>query len=284
MFKKWGVLASHRQAEHPGEERFGVKECRLRALRAATGMNEAQTAELQRELAARVASNLAAEGAEKNPPYCAGETRFLVSPSAAPAELALLWELATMIGLYCRLEGGHCVLRTTPFPACSAEDAEEVLDGAALRLSGLEPSAGNAAGRKRRRKTKKRSFLRAVSEQVVQISLDLAHERLEARQALAKAAHAPAWHGEQPAARRRSSAAVLADGPRGIDNRPAWMALVPPSAPARPLAAGNRGFQLLLKLGWAVGSGLGKSSQGTTEPIAPSTQMNRQGLGSSKCF
>ncbi|KAH8360268.1 hypothetical protein KR093_011830 [Drosophila rubida] len=47
----------------------------------------------------------------------------------------------------------------------------------------------------------------------------------------------------------------------------------------QPLAADNKGFQLLAKMGYKAGSGLGKQPDARTEPIAISIKNDRGGLG-----
>ncbi|CAD6197153.1 unnamed protein product [Caenorhabditis auriculariae] len=55
-----------------------------------------------------------------------------------------------------------------------------------------------------------------------------------------------------------------------------------PAAPVeKPLDMGNVGFKLLKSMGWSEGQGLGKSSQGTVDPISTKLKNDRQGLGSS---
>lgn len=56
----------------------------------------------------------------------------------------------------------------------------------------------------------------------------------------------------------------------------------PESAPALPLDTSHRGHQLLVRLGWIPGDGLGAASSGALEPLAAylPTQMTKQGLGS----
>jgi hypothetical protein len=219
-----------------------------------------------------------------------------VSAGAALAELALLWELATAIGLFCRVEGAACVLRTTPFatPFAKHDDKGAGSDEALVRElascynDGGAGGGGSGAGTSKRRKGKgkKRSFLKAVSEEVASISLDLARFKKEAREkglpVYEGAAYLPGDNGRPP-----QSSAMR--GERGVDNRPAWMTLrmqhqrtpLPPSAPACPLGAGNKGFDMLLKLGWAVDSGLGKGRSGIVEPIALQSQTpwTKKGLG-----
>jgi len=55
------------------------------------------------------------------------------------------------------------------------------------------------------------------------------------------------------------------------------------SAPALPLDTSHRGHQLLVRLGWTPGDGLGAAKGGALEPLAAylPTQTTRQGLGAS---
>ncbi|KAM8704421.1 hypothetical protein ACLKA7_008945 [Drosophila subpalustris] len=48
---------------------------------------------------------------------------------------------------------------------------------------------------------------------------------------------------------------------------------------SKPLAADNKGFQLLAKMGYKAGSGLGKNEDARTEPIGISIKNDRGGLG-----
>eukprot|EP00051_Salpingoeca_urceolata_P034942 m.27398 g.27398 ORF g.27398 m.27398 type:complete len:279 (-) comp8532_c0_seq1:61-897(-) len=48
---------------------------------------------------------------------------------------------------------------------------------------------------------------------------------------------------------------------------------------ATPLDQSNKGFQLLAKMGFKAGSGLGKRESGRTEPVAVQLKQGRQGLG-----
>jgi hypothetical protein len=41
----------------------------------------------------------------------------------------------------------------------------------------------------------------------------------------------------------------------------------------------NKGMQMLLKLGWSQGKGLGKELQGRVNPIDPSSNFGSMGLG-----
>lgn len=47
----------------------------------------------------------------------------------------------------------------------------------------------------------------------------------------------------------------------------------------RPIAADNRGSQMLRDLGWEEGTGIGAHRQGRLEPIAFHKRQKRQGLG-----
>lgn len=46
-----------------------------------------------------------------------------------------------------------------------------------------------------------------------------------------------------------------------------------------PLTSNHKGFQLLAKLGWKAGEGLGKDRSGTTEPVAMLGNAGRSGVG-----
>jgi hypothetical protein len=48
---------------------------------------------------------------------------------------------------------------------------------------------------------------------------------------------------------------------------------------AQPLAQSNRGHQLLSQMGWQIGDGLGADRSGITDPIQPSFNAGRRGLG-----
>ncbi|XP_034484946.1 G patch domain-containing protein 11 [Drosophila innubila] len=51
---------------------------------------------------------------------------------------------------------------------------------------------------------------------------------------------------------------------------------------SQPLAADNKGFQLLAKMGYKAGSGLGKNEDARTEPIGICIKKDRGGLGLAK--
>ena len=51
------------------------------------------------------------------------------------------------------------------------------------------------------------------------------------------------------------------------------------AALATPLAADNKGFQLLAKSGWTPGTGLGKSMQGAPDPVPVVARVGRAGVG-----
>ena len=42
---------------------------------------------------------------------------------------------------------------------------------------------------------------------------------------------------------------------------------------------GNKGYDMLVRLGWTKDTGLGRQGQGIIAPVAPASQMNRKGLG-----
>lgn len=272
-FRKWGDCVKHRAAEHPCEPPLTAKECRLLALRAATNMVPQETDALCVELAQRVASS--------------GDARFAVSNNATPDDLALLWELSTSIGLFCRIEGGDCVIRKTAFESpsfqFSAEDRALVED--------VEGGGGETRRtKKRRKKKKKRTFLRAVSDAVSEISLDRTRERKKARCLLNRHKH-DAAHLEGDGTDRGGFLNMSGGGgdaaqltrrgvPRGVDNRPAWLTSAPPplSAPAMPITEG-KGYEMLLRLGWTNGKGLGKSAQGICTPIEAAKRARRLGIG-----
>ena len=50
-------------------------------------------------------------------------------------------------------------------------------------------------------------------------------------------------------------------------------------AVTHPLAADHKGFQLLARMGWKSGEGLGKVSSGTLEPVPMLGNSGRMGLG-----
>eukprot|EP00048_Salpingoeca_helianthica_P006000 m.94121 g.94121 ORF g.94121 m.94121 type:complete len:151 (+) comp13842_c3_seq1:78-530(+) len=47
----------------------------------------------------------------------------------------------------------------------------------------------------------------------------------------------------------------------------------------RPLASSNVGFQLLIKMGWKAGAGLGREAQGRVEPVPFIEKKETMGLG-----
>ena len=54
-----------------------------------------------------------------------------------------------------------------------------------------------------------------------------------------------------------------------------------PEPQAKALDHSNRGFQLLKAAGWQEGQGLGRDSQGRTQPVTRVKQRGRAGLGAS---
>ncbi|XP_063930306.1 G patch domain-containing protein 11-like isoform X2 [Zophobas morio] len=48
---------------------------------------------------------------------------------------------------------------------------------------------------------------------------------------------------------------------------------------ASPIAADNKGFELMEKMGYKIGEGIGKRREGIKEPIAPFLLFGREGLG-----
>ena len=48
---------------------------------------------------------------------------------------------------------------------------------------------------------------------------------------------------------------------------------------AQPLQAGNKGFQMLLKMGFKEGQGLGEEGKGKKEPVGVEIKEGRRGLG-----
>lgn len=54
-----------------------------------------------------------------------------------------------------------------------------------------------------------------------------------------------------------------------------------PSSVTRPIDSSNKGRQMLEKLGWSTGQGLGKSNSGIVEPVSSEIRDSRAGLGTS---
>lgn len=86
--------------------------------------------------------------------------------------------------------------------------------------------------------------------------------------------------------------AVAPAAPIGPAPRPAGLppaGVLPPAtarervllatAPAAPLPPSNRGFALLLRSGWAEGTGLGADRQGAVEPLETLVKRDRRGIG-----
>jgi RNA-binding protein 5/10 len=56
---------------------------------------------------------------------------------------------------------------------------------------------------------------------------------------------------------------------------------LPEHGPAPGVDETNKGNQLLAKMGWSTGTGLGKGNEGRVDPIAVQQFENRAGLGAS---
>jgi hypothetical protein len=253
--------------------------CRLQNLREATGMTVEQTECISTELADRISAS------------SGGEVRFVVEADATIYDLALLWQIATSIDLFCRIEENECVLQTTPFVDEESGIAVDECDDELLQMFCSED--GQSAPQKKKQKKKKRAYLKSMPFTVSELSLDRSIQRREA-----KLAAKLLCEREPP---RMFASTVDPKGldryvdPKGldrnVDNRPAWMALAagrraraftgppPTSAPAKPLQANNKGFEMLRRLGWAVGSGLGTHEQGIVDPVEVNARAHRLGLG-----
>ncbi|KAK6109232.1 G-patch domain family protein [Brugia pahangi] len=53
---------------------------------------------------------------------------------------------------------------------------------------------------------------------------------------------------------------------------------IPPSS-TKVLNESNRGFNMLQRMGWKQGTGLGRKEDGITEPVISEVRPNRAGLG-----
>lgn len=270
QFKKWGGCSEHWRQEHLDEKgELTAKECRLRSLSAATNVNKEQMELIKSDIAQRIAA------------APVGEARFPVSVSATAHDLALLWELVTSIDLHCQIQGDACVIRTEPFDAPEGAKEDRLFLEDELLVQELGPMEGCMA--KKRKKKKKHSFLKKVSEIVTNISLERSSQRAEARSQVQK--QGATDFGLNRSCEMASSAQPfgLSDRPRGsrqMDNRPAWKTMGDrPSAPALPITSG-KGFDMLRRLGWTQDTGLGRKSQGIIEPIAPRSQLHKKGIGS----
>ena len=78
----------------------------------------------------------------------------------------------------------------------------------------------------------------------------------------------PGEAGAKPPAEEPPSSGSSYAAPAGPRDRPEY-----------GIARSNVGFQLLRKAGWVEGTGLGAQEQGRPEPLLPSQQQGRLGLG-----
>jgi len=268
-FKKWSGCNDHWRLLHSnyyGE--LTAKDCRLRWLSAATGVDGEEMDIIKGDVANRMAATPS------------GGIQFPVSPCATAHDMALLWELVTSIDLHCTIQGDTCMIQAKPFEKPKSSEIDDIL------LEDLSPLldshlAGMSKGRK---KNKKNSFYTKVSDIITQVSLERSSQRAEARSQVRKPR--TGRNGSRDSYSEATTSAelsVISDRPRGarhMDNRPAWKTRGDrESDPALPITSG-KGFEMLKRLGWTQDTGLGRKSQGIVVPIEPRSQLNKKGIGS----
>ena len=279
IFSKWGQCSAHWREVHSSTEgELTAKDCRLRGLRAATGIDEVQTHNIAMEMIRLVSES------------DTGSVSFRVRSEATASELALFWEVATSIDLFCEVRGCRVFIQTEAFSGHLKIPHDTSVEDALLAELEGSPELSSEGPKRTKKRKKKKAFLREVSETVKEISVEQSATRAKARTAATESSSRKkfprvsecsvqgAWRGRVPSTINRSDASSRRSGPRGMDNRPAWQTMAPPSAPALPITSG-KGFEMLRRLGWNADSGLGKQEQGIRTPIEAHQQQFRKGLG-----